>query len=207
MPEPEEPREPDALETEWKSQTEEEQGSMQIALTPDRLCAMARSREKLNARVIGTVVTVMAALAGALLYNVYSIDQPWIRLGQTWTLGVIVYLFGPVFERGRGRMGASEPCVQFLARQHEERRLGYLHIRRRLFLFIPGMLASWWGGGPLAAAKAPGLDPSSWLFHFYAGPWLFLIAGAALVLVWFAFGKAAEKAAHDREEVHHSIGN
>jgi hypothetical protein len=28
----------------------------------------------------------------------------------------------------------------------------------------------------------------------------------ALVLVWFAFGKAAEKAAQDREEVQRAIG-
>jgi hypothetical protein len=168
---------------------------------------MARSREKLNARVIRGVVAVSLALAAALLYNVYKIDQPWIRLGQAWTLGVIVYLFGPALERGRRRTGASESCARFLERQHEERRCGYVHIRRRLFLFIPGILASWWGGGPLAAAKARGLDPSSWLFHFYAGPWLFLITAAALVLTWFAFGKAAEKAARDREEVHRSIGH
>jgi len=206
MPEPFEPRESDTPEAAWKSQAEEQQPSMQFALTPDELCAMARSREKFNARVIGTVVAVAVALAAALLYNVYKIDQPWIRLGQAWTLGVIVYLFGPALERGRRRTGASESCARFLERQHEERRCGYLHIRRRLFLFIPGILASWWGGGPLAAAKARGLDPSSRLFHFYAGPWLFLITAAALVLAWFAFGKAAEKAAHDREEVHRSIG-
>ena len=198
---------PDTVETVWKSDTKEEERSMQIALTPDELCTMARSREKLNARVIGAVVIVTAALAAALLYNVYRIDQPWIRLGQAWTLGVIVYLFGPAFERGRRRMGASEPCAQFLERQHEERRRGYLRIRRRLFLFIPGMVASWWGGGPLAAAKARGLAPSSWLFRFYDGPWVFLITGAALVLVWLAFGKAAEKAALEREEVYRSVGD
>jgi hypothetical protein len=206
MPEPEEPREPDAPEAAWRSQAEEQQRNMQIALTAGELFAMAQSREKLNARVIRCVVVVAVALAAAFLYNVYRIDQPWIRLGQAWTLGVIVYLAGPALERGRRRMGASEPCAHFLARQHEERRYGYLRIRRRLFLFIPGIVASWWGGGPLYAAKARALDPSSWLFDFYVGPWLFLITGTALVLVWFAFGKAAEKAAHECEEVRHIIG-
>jgi hypothetical protein len=205
MPEPKEPLEPDTPEAAWRSQAEERQRSMQITLTPDELCAMARSREKLNARVIRGVVVVTVALAAGLLYNVYRVDQPWIRIGQAWTLGVIVYLFGPAFERGRRPTGASEPCAQFLARQHEERRSGYLHIQRRLFLFIPGIVASWWGGGPLATAGARGLDPSSWLYHFLAGPWLFVITATALVLVWLAFGKAAEKAAQDREEVHRII--
>jgi hypothetical protein len=205
MPEPNEPREPDTPEAVWRSQAEEQNQSMQIVLTPDELCAMAQSREKLNTRVVRGVVAVMVALAAGLLYNVYRIDQPWIRFGQAWTLGVIVYLFGPAFERGRRRTGASEPCAQFLARQHEERRCGYLRIRRRLFLFIPGIVASWWGGGPTAAAKTLSLDPSSWLYHFYAGPGLFLIIGTALVLVWLAFGKAAEKAALECEEVRRSI--
>jgi hypothetical protein len=149
---------------------------------------MARSREKLNTRVMRAVAVVTAALAGALLYNVYRIDQPWIRLGQAWTLGVIVYLFGPALERWRRPMGTTDPCAHFLERQHEERRCGYLRIRRRLFLFIPGMVVSWWGRG------------------LHAGPWLFLFTGTALVLVWFAFGRAADKAARDREEVRRGIG-
>jgi hypothetical protein len=55
--------------------------------------------------------------------------------------------------------------------------------------------------GRLAVAKAHGLEPISWLFHLYDGPWLFLITGTAPVLAWFSFGRAAAKAAHDREEV------
>lgn len=183
--------EPNTPEAAWKSQGEEQQTSMHIALTPDELCAMAQSREKLNTRVIRGVVVVTLALAAALLYNVYRLDQPWIRLGQAWTLGVIVYLFGPAFERGRRRTGASEPCAQFLARQHEERQRGYLRIRRRLFLFIPGIVASWWGGGLL----------------FLGGPWPFIITVVALVLVWFAFGKAAEKAARERAEFQRIIAH
>jgi hypothetical protein len=166
---------------------------------------MAQSREKIDARVVRGVAVVTVALAAALLYNVYRADQPWIRLGQAWTLGVIVYLFGPAFERGRRPTGANEPCAQFLAKQHEERQRGYLRIRSRLFLVIPGIVASWWGGGPLAAAGARRIDSSSLLSHFLAGPWPFVLTATALVLVWFALGKAAEKAARDREEVQHAI--
>jgi uncharacterized membrane protein YccC len=140
---------------------------------------MAGSRERLNARVIGGVV----AIAAGLLYNVFRIDQPWIRLGQAWTLCVIVYLFGPVFERRRRRIGANQPCAEFLARQHEERERGYLRIRGRLFLLIPGIAASWWGG------------PA----------WLLVLTLAALILVWFAFGKAAKKAAEEGIEAHRVV--
>jgi len=205
MQEPDSPHEHDTPEDAWKSPKEEEHKTMQIALTPEELCALAQSREKLSARLGRAVVVVTVALAAALLYNVYRVDQPWIRLGQAWTLGVMVYLFGPAFERGRRASGASEPCAQFLARQHEERQRGYLRIRRRLFLFIPGIVASWWGGGPLTAARARGLDSSSRLYHSLAGPWPFVLTVTALVLVWFAFGKAAEKAARDREELQHAI--
>ena len=197
--------EPKAPENVWRSQTEEKQPSMQIALTPEKLCAMARSREKLNTYVSRGLVAVTIVLVGAFLYNVYRIDQPWIRLGQAWSLGVIIYLWAPALEGGRPRMGTSDPCGRFLERQHEERRCGYLRIRRRLFLFIPGIAACWWGGGPLAVAKAQAIRRSPWLFGFYSGPWLFLIIGVGLVLVFIAFGKAAEKAGRDRDEVLRAI--
>jgi hypothetical protein len=203
VPEPEEPPEPDTPEAVWRSQ-EEQHPSMQIRLTTEELCAMARSREKMNVRVIRALMFVAAALAGAFLYNIYRIDQPWIRLGQAWTLGVLVYVFAPALEPSRLRVGAREPCAQFLERQHEERQRGYLRIRRRLFLFIPGMAASWWGRTPSIAAKARDFE-AFWRFPAYAQSWLFLLCGMALVLVWFAFGKAADKAAHDRDEIRRSV--
>src|SRR5207249_4844020 len=80
----------------------------------EKLCAMARSREKLNDCVSLALMAVIIGLAGAFLYNVYRIDQPWIRLGQAWTLGVIIYLFALALERGRPLIGASDACARFL---------------------------------------------------------------------------------------------
>lgn len=187
MSKPEEPPKPETPENAWRSQPEEPTRTP----APDELCAMARSRERLNVAVTTGVLVVLAAIALALLYNVYRIDQPWLRLGQAWTLGVIVYIFGPMLERRGVAKAASEPCAHFLQRQHEERRLGYLRIRRRVFLLIPGMAASWWGGG---------------LRNGNHRPLLFIIAGAVLVLDWFLFGKAAEKAARDRQEIERLVG-
>jgi len=58
---------------------------MQVALTPEKLCAMARLREKLAVYLRRALIAVTIALAGAFLYNVYRIQQPWITLGQAWT--------------------------------------------------------------------------------------------------------------------------
>jgi len=154
---------------------------------------MARSRERLGARVRSASLVVIAAIATGLLYNVYTVDQPWIRIGVAWTLCLVVYLFGPAFENKVQQADASEPCTRFLEREHEERRCHYLRIRNRLFLFIPGILACWFGRAQSIAkgSSSPG----------YAPQWLFLTTAIALVLVWFAFGKAAQKAAQDRDEI------
>jgi hypothetical protein len=196
-------RDPDESESEmpqtvWRKQ-EEEQRNMQGVLTPDQLCAMARSRERLSARVRSASLVVIVAIATGLLYDLYRVDQPWIRIGVAWTLSIVVYLFGPAFAKNKARgIDASEPCIRFLEREHEERRRHYLRVRNRLFLLIPGILACWFGRA-LTIIKGPSASYS-------APPWLFLTTAIALVLVWFAFGKAAQKAASDRDEVRRGSG-
>lgn len=66
------------------------------------------------------------------------------------------------------------------------------------------MAASWWNRAPSTAVKARDFE-AFWRFHSYAESWLFLVSGTALVLVWFAFGKAADKAAHDGDEIRRSV--
>ena len=168
---------------------------MRVVLTPDQLCAMARSRERLRARVGSISLIFVVAIAAGLLYNVYRVDQPRIRIGVAWTLCIVVYLFGPAFENKVRQADASEPCIRFLEREHEERRRHYLRIRNRLVLFIPGILACWFG-------RAPTIIKGS--FASSSAPtWLFLTTVIALVLVWFAFGKAAQQAVRDRDEIRH----
>jgi hypothetical protein len=189
--------ESNAPQTAWKAQGQP--GNMQVALTPDQLCAMARSRERIRARVGSISLVFIVAIAAGLLYNVYRVDQPWIRIGEAWTLCIVIYLFGPAFENRVRQPDAGEPCARFLEREHEERGRHYLRIRNRLVLLVPGILACWWGRGLTiikgepAAAAAP--------------PWLFLTTAIALVLLWFAFGKAAQKAAHDRDDIRRSAGS
>ncbi len=192
-----EPSKSELPQTVWKAQGEE-QGSMQVVLTLDQLCAMARSRERLGTRVRSASLFVIAAIATGLLYNLYTVDQPWIRIGMAWTLCLVVYLFGPAFENKVRQADAGEPCARFLEREHEERRGHYLRIRNRLFLFVPGIVACWFGRAPKIVKGSPASGS--------APPWLFLISTVALVLVLLAVGKAAEKAARDRDEIRRSAG-
>jgi len=62
---------------------------------------------------------VALGIAATLLFNIYSIDQPWIRLGQAWKLGVIAYLTPKGFDKSRRRISAGEPCAVFLRLEHE----------------------------------------------------------------------------------------
>jgi hypothetical protein len=195
-------RDPEASEAEmpqtaWRAQGKERK-NMEVVLTPDQLCAMARSRERLRVHVRSGSLILIGAIAAGLLYDVFKVDQPWIRVGVAWTLCIVVYLFGSAFESKTRQADASEPCTRFLEREHEERRRDYLHIRNRLFLFLPGILACWFGRAPgiITGSSASGSAPT----------WLFLTTAVALVLAWFAFGKAAQKAARDRDEIRRCAG-
>ena len=121
---------------------------MEAVLTPGQSCAEARSRERLSARVRAASLVFIIAITAGLLYDVYIVDQPWIRVGVAWTLGAIVYLFGAAFDKNPRHTEMGEPCARFLESEHDERRRNYLRIRNRLFLFVPGIVARWFGRAP-----------------------------------------------------------
>jgi hypothetical protein len=196
-------RYPEASETEMLQATWSAYGkdreTMEVVLTADQLSAQARSREKFSSLVRLAILVFMVAIAAGLLYDIYRVDQPWIRIGVAWTLCVVVYLFGPAIGSQAQLVDTGETCARFLENEHEERRRHYLRIRNRLFLFVPGILACWFGR---AAALLTGSSAAG-----FAPAWLFLLSVVALVLVWFAFTKAAEKAARDRDEIHRIAGD
>ncbi len=154
-----------------------------LALTPDALCALARTRERRETWLHAAVSLAVFGLAASLLFHVYAVPQPWVRVGQAWTVGVLSYLFLAGLERGPARREASEPCARFLESAHARRGESYRWLRQRLFLFTPGLLASWWG-------RAPGTKV-----------WPFVAAGAGLACVWLLLGKAADKATADCAEM------
>jgi hypothetical protein len=69
----------------------------------------------------------------------------------------------------------------------------------------PGYLALPRGRGSSIGSGGAGITAGNVATKISAVPWPFVLTGTVLVLVWFAFGQAAEKAARDREEVQHAI--
>jgi hypothetical protein len=195
---------PSTPESVWKSIGGEEEASMGITFTPDQLYAMARSRERENlwGQRIGLIL--FTGLAGFLAYNVISVHPIWSRLSLAW-LFVWSCLLAWGVGRGPRRMNPTESCASFLRRSYERKRGGFLALRRYLFLLIPPLLASWWTAGAralrLSRLKSLGVEPSSRLYEFSSGPWPLIILLVLLVLVWFAFGLAAKKAARELDEL------
>jgi hypothetical protein len=85
------------------------------------------------------------------------------------------------------------------------KRDGYLAVRRIVLFIIPGVLASWWGGGAALKARAMGLDPSSSYYRYLTGVWPMIASCFLLLLVWLAFGAAAKKAAAEFEAMRQRI--
>ena len=175
---------------------------MQSTLTANHLADMSRSQERMSRLIFWTLIAALIACAGSALYHVLTVDQPWLRLGQVWAIGAILYLAAPTLNRGPVRRDANEPSGRFLVREHEERRRGYLWLRSRLFLLLPSMGASWWG---MVQARSRGLDSPVGFAELLAGSWPFLLTGASLIIVWFALGKIAERVNREADEVRQRI--
>ncbi len=169
------------------------------------ICAMARRRERENSWLRGVGLFALAGLAIAFAHNTWVVDQPWVRLGQGWMLIVMtVYLFTLIRDR-TGRRASNETCSGFLLRSLKMKRDGYLAVRRVVLLFIPAILASWWGGGPALRARAMGLDPSSVYYRYMTSVWPIIATCFLLLLVWFAFSGAAKKASVELEAMRENI--
>ena len=196
-------------ESAWKSMSEEEPG-MEMMMTTDQLCAMARWRERENVWARRVALVACVCFAAWFAYNLITITQPWIRLGQAWMVGLMCLFFWGTIRRGPTRIRASEPCASFLQREYDGSRNTLLQVRRAILLVLPSIAASWWGGYRAARAKALHLDPSSWRFHFLNSPWLYVLYVVVLLVLflgWLVLGKAAEKASRELENLRRGTGD
>ncbi len=194
------PSEPATPESLWRSLDRNEESNREIAFTPDRLCAMARSRRRESIWSRRILLAILIVLVGAFARNLFSIREPWLRLSQGWMLTWTCLLLWR-FRHVSPGTAATESCASFLAREFESKRRGFQEIRRYLFLLLPPILISWWRRGPALRLRVWGVDPSSRVYSFTNGPWPFLILGLTLVLIWTAFGLAAQKATDEIDDL------
>jgi hypothetical protein len=165
------------------------------------ICARARNRERESIWAGRIWVIAFITFALAFAHNIWTVQQPWVRLGQTWMLVVVCLYLWSLIRNRPNRQTAHETCAEFLLRLIESRRKNLLALRRLVLWIIPGELASWLGRGPALKARAMGLDPSSPYYHYLTGGWPFLATSILLMLIWLAFSHAARKASGELESL------
>ncbi len=177
----------------WKSQEEE---SMQMST--EEVCAMARRWERKNVPVywvlLGLTVLFVAADLRGLRFFV-NFPSPWLVAGNVWMLALCCYV-GWTLRRGPLKMAPAGPCLAFLRRGYEVQRWALLGVRRGVVLFAPAIVALWWGGGPVLAAKNLGVQ-STRVLRLLAGPTPLIVLAVMLSCIWLAFWKEGRKL--DRE--------
>jgi hypothetical protein len=163
------------------------------------ICALARRRELES--VWGRRISLFAftGLAIAFAHNTWEVNQPWVRLGQGWMLLVITVCLWNLIRNRMHLRAPNDSCGSFLLRSLEMKRDGYLAVRRIVLLIIPGVLASWRGGGAALKARAMGLDPGSPYYWYLTSVWPMISTCVLLLLIWLAFRSAARKASAELE--------
>ena len=169
------------------------------------ICALARRRERENVWLRSIGLFALAGFVIAFAHNTWTVDQPWVRLGQGWMLIVMAVYLWDLIRKRTGRRASNETCASFLLRSLKMKRDGFLTVRRVVLLTIPAMIMSWWGGGPALKARAMGLDPSSPYSRYLTGVWPMIATCLLLLAVWFAFRGAAKKASAEFEALRDRI--
>jgi hypothetical protein len=187
-----------SLEELWKSQEDE---SMQIST--DEVCAMARRWERKNVPVywvlLGLTALSVAAYLSGLIKFLMNSPSPWLIAGNAWMLALCCYV-GWTLRRGPLKIAPAGPCLEFLRRGYEVQRRTLLGVRRGVVLFAPAILALWWGGGPVLAAKNLGVQ-SARVLRLLAGPTPLIVMALVLAFIWFAFWKEGQKVDHEIEKL------
>jgi hypothetical protein len=182
----------------WKVQQEEEK----MPIITEEVCVRARRRERFSVTVYWIVMSFTALFAIGFVRNLLLLRDLWLTTGTAWALAALCFISWRLVRAGPARMYPAEPCVQFLLRELEGKRQGFLWIRWLVVLLFPAVLLLWWGGGPVLRAKALGVQSPS-VLQLLKGPVLPVIMGLLLVFIWFAFSRQARKVGQEIEKLRH----
>jgi hypothetical protein len=197
---------PEGPQSVWQSLHGQGEPGMEMRLTTDQLCAMARYRERENIWGQWIAAVVCLGFGAAFVYWAITMEHIWLRLAQTWmALLMALAMWGVMGWRAR-RIQAGESCAQFMVRELEGSRRTALAIRWGIVLVVPSVLMSWWGDYGATRANALHLDPASWQYHFLTSPWRIVAVLLVLLACWAGLGLEAKKRARQADELRCAIG-
>lgn len=175
-------------------------GEGEMPLLVDEICARARRREMLSVIAYWTVLGFTGLFATAFVWNLIQFRDPWLITGTGWALAALCFISWRLLRKGPTRIRPAEPCAEFLRRELESKRQGFLFIRWLSVLLFPAILSSWWGDGPALRAKALGLQTPA-ILQFLRGPVPLIVSGLILAFIWFAFSRQARKVDGEIEQL------
>jgi len=195
---------PEGPQRVWQSLHRHEEPGMEMRLTTDQLCAMARYREREN--IWGQWIASVACLGFGAFFVYWAIrmEQIWLRLAQAWMALLMALAMWGVRGWAR-RIQAGESCAQFMVRELEGSRRTLLALRWGIVLVLPWMAMLWWGANGVTRT-ALHLEPTSLRYYCPTSPWPFVAILLVLLTCWTGLGLAAKKRARQADELRRAIG-
>ena len=191
----------------WRSLDQEEAPSMEISLTTDQLCAMARYREKENVVFRWIAVVVCLGLGAACVYLAVTMKQIWYRMALAWMAVLIASSLWGSVRVGARRIRAGESCAHFMVRELEGSRRTLLALRWGMVLILPTLLMFWWGTWrSIPASGLRLLNPPLWRHSLTTILWSIVFCLVVLFVAQVGLGFEAKKQARKAEELRRAIG-
>lgn len=190
----------------WKSLYQDEEPGMEMKLSTDQLCAVARFRERENVWFQWIAPLACLAFGAFFVHRVIQEEQLWLRLAPAWMAVLMAAAFVGAVRVGARRIRTGESCAQFMIREVEGSRRSLLAGQWGAVLILPSLLMSWWGVYGAIQANGLQLDPASWRYHLLTSPWRIVAVAVALLAFWVVLGREARKRARQAEELRRAIG-
>lgn len=163
-------------------------------MTLDEVCVKAREFEKKSVREYWGMLLALGILTAAASVYLVRFSEPLIRVGNASALATLLYIVVRWTRNGPPRTlragGRQDTCVNFLRSELGRKREALLEMRWTVCLLFPALLASWWGGGPVAIEEWLGID-RPWLTRYQESPAPLILFVVLLAVAWIGSEKEA----------------